>query len=152
METKRARLIAERLHAGEPDGAPLLAHIARVVSATPTEAQAIAWLHEALPRAAATEHELLADGLSSDELRALRLLAWPGWSHSDSAYLMRVQLIARAAGWSGRVARIVMAADLRDRREHSRSEAGAWAPPYGKTLRLLRSSHEDPSAVAAGVG
>ena len=50
MEIVRAQLIAERLHADdrEEDGAPLLNHIRRVVRLVDADAQAVAWLHEAL--------------------------------------------------------------------------------------------------------
>jgi hypothetical protein len=47
-------------------------HIRRVVRATPPEARAIAWLHEALERTDVSEQELLRRGLASDELRARR--------------------------------------------------------------------------------
>ena len=139
METTLARTIAERLHANEldPDGAPRLDHIARVARDTPAEAQAIAWLHEALDRGAATEHELLAAGVSGDELRALRLLSWPSWTRSDAMYLAHTRLIAQAAGWSGRAARMVAVADLRDRARRRRDRAGDWSPPYDESLRLL---------------
>jgi hypothetical protein len=68
--------IAERLRARDhdPDGTPLLAHIRRVVRATSADAHSVAWLHEALETGRIHERELLAQGLTSDELRALRLL------------------------------------------------------------------------------
>ena len=79
MDVNRARSIAEHAHAADrdADGTPVLAHVARVVGATPAEAHTIAWLHEVLERGALPEHELLTAGLSSDELRALRLVTPP---------------------------------------------------------------------------
>ena len=59
-----------------------------------------------------TERELLVAGLTSDELRALRPLSRTTDSRSDRSYLAHLQLIARAAGSSGRLARIAKAADL----------------------------------------
>jgi hypothetical protein len=145
METGLARSIAQRLHAHDrdPDGAPLMAHIARVADGTPDEARAVAWLHEALERGAVTEHDLLAAGVSTDELRALRLLTWPSWTRSDAMYLAHARLIASAAGWSGRVARMVTVADLRDRSRHPPARPGRWAPPYASSLRLLVEAGAD---------
>src|SRR4051812_13450086 len=85
MEPTRARRIAERAHwpDREPDGTALLAHIRRVVAATPPEAHTVAWLHESLETGRVSEHELLREGLGDDELRALRLLTRSVRSHSD---------------------------------------------------------------------
>jgi hypothetical protein len=148
MDPASARLIAEHAHAADrdADGTPVLAHVARVVTATPAEAHAIAWLHEVLERGAIPEHELLAAGLSSDELRALRLITPPLWARSDRAYLGHVELIARAAGPSGRLARAVKAADLRDGCAHPRA-AGGWSPPC--TAGLQRLGAGDPRRLTA---
>jgi hypothetical protein len=144
METSLARTMAERLHTDEidADGVPLVDHIARVALRTPPEAQAIAWLHETLERGAATEHELLAAGVSGDELRALRLVTWPSWTRSDDMYLARARLIAHAAGWSGRAARMVAVADLRDRTPGSLDDRGGWCPPYAASLRVLADASD----------
>ncbi|MGZ6573973.1 MAG: hypothetical protein ACXVHB_25370 [Solirubrobacteraceae bacterium] len=88
MDTDRARLISERLQAGdrEEDGTPLLQHIRRVAHEVPAEAQTVAWPHEALDWTAVAEQELLANGLESDELRALRLLHRTHDSPSTATY------------------------------------------------------------------
>ena len=80
MDTDRARLISERLHASdrEEDGTPLLQHIRRVAYEVPAEARTVAWLHEAFEWTAVAEQELLASGL--DERRAPRPQTAP--SHS----------------------------------------------------------------------
>jgi hypothetical protein len=142
MEADQAQTIAERVHVGErdPDGTPVLVHVVRVVRATPAEARAVAWLHEVLERGAVTEHELLADGLSSDELRALRLVTSPSWTRSGHAYLGHIDLIARAAGPSGELARTVKLADVRDGCLHPRESADGWSPPYAEGLRRLRAT------------
>ena len=141
MDAHRARAIARRVHAAErqEDGAPLLQHIARVALRTPAEARAVAWLHEALESGTVTEHELLGYGLDEDELRALRLLSRRTQSRSVQVYLAHVELIACAAGRSGRLARIVKLADLEDRRRHPRVRADGWSPPYELAQRRLEA-------------
>ena len=142
MDANLARLTAERLHAGdrEEDGTPLLWHIRRVASSVPAEAQTAAWLHEALEWTAVSEQALLEEGLTSDELRALRLLHRAHASRAEDAYLAHIRLIANAAGPSGRLARLVKIADLEDRRLHPRVRGDGWAPPYARGLDLLRRS------------
>jgi hypothetical protein len=144
MDADRARSLAEHAHAADrdADGASVLAHVARVVLATPTDAHAIAWLHEVLERGALTEHELLAAGVSSDELHALRLVTPPVWARSDRAYLGHVELIAAAAGRPGRLARAVKAADLRDGCAHPRTIDG-WSPPCAAGLQRLGAARDD---------
>jgi hypothetical protein len=139
VDTSHAHAIAVRLltRVREPDGTLLLAHVRRVVARTPPEAHVVAWLHEVLESGAITEQDLLAEGLSSDELRALRLLTRTGGSRSDRVYLEHLELIARAAGLSGHLARLVKLADLEDRRRHPRRRPDGWAPPYARGQRML---------------
>jgi hypothetical protein len=137
VDAVRARAIARRLHAGDE---PLLWHLRRVASRTPPEARAVAWLHEALESASISEQELLAEGLTSDELRALRLLTRTSDSRSDLVYLAHVELIAQAAGGSGELARVVTLADLEDRRIHPRVRADGWTPPYERGLARLQEA------------
>ena len=133
--------IARRLHAGhrEEDGSPVLRHIGRVARAVPAEARAVAWLHEALESGVITEHQLLAEGLRDDELRALRLLARMTDTRSEQVYLAHVELIARAAGPSGEIARQVKLVDLDDRCRHPRVRADGWSPPYARAIVRLRN-------------
>ena len=142
MDALRARAIARRLHVAEreEDGTPLLPHIARVAQRVPAGVRAVAWLHEALESATVTEHELLGGGLSDDELRALRLLTRTTPSRSARVYLAHVELIARAAGRSGHLARTVKIADLEDRCLHPRVGADGWSPPYLLALRRLEEA------------
>jgi hypothetical protein len=139
MEIERARLLAERLHADdhEDDGTALLEHIRRVVRRVDADVQVVAWLHEVLEWTVVAEHELLREGVESDELRALRLLHRADDARSDGVYLAHVDLIARAAGRAGRMARLVKIADLQDRCLHRRVRAGGWSPPYARGLALL---------------
>jgi len=154
VETSRARAIALALHADdrEEDGTPLMRHIRRVARRTPPEAQALAWLHEALEVTGVSEHELLAGGLTLDELRALRLLNRATDSRSERLYMAHVELIARAEGESGRLARMVKVADLEDRRLHPHVRLDGWSPPYARALRLLQTADERPPAAVAGIG
>jgi len=137
MDAAHARTVAERLHGGT-----LLAHIRRVVAATPPEARTVAWLHEALETGAVSEQALLIDGLSSDELRAIRLLTARVPARSDAAYLAQLELVARADGRSGALARLVKIADLRDRRRNPRRRTDGWAPPYALGLRRLLAADQ----------
>jgi hypothetical protein len=139
MEVARSRAIAERLHAAAVDesGAPVLAHVARVAGLAPPEARAVAWLHEALDATDVTEQELLQSGLSSDQLRALRLLRRTPDIRSTRIYLAYIDRIARAAGHSGVLARMVKTADLEDRCRHPRVRPDGWSPPYALGLELL---------------
>jgi hypothetical protein len=139
MEIDRARRIAERVHADarEEGGAPLLAHIRRVVRRVDPDVQAVAWLHEVLEWTRVAEHELLREGLDGDELRALRLLSCTHDAHSDGVYLAHLRLIACATGRAGRLARQVKIADLHDRCLHPRVRPDGWSPPYARGLELL---------------
>jgi hypothetical protein len=151
MDAMNARAIAERVHAGARDetGEPVIAHVRRVGAMVPAEASVIAWLHEVLECSAMSEQELLMAGLTTEELRALRLLSRTGHAHSDRAYLAHLELIARSAGESGRLARLVKIADLHDRRRHPRVRADGWVPPYGLALRRLTERSPDRAAEVA---
>ena len=145
MEADHARLMAERLHTGhrEDDGIPVIRHVRRVASTTPADARSVAWLHEVLEFTAVKEERLLQEGLTSDELRALRLLNRTVDTRSDRIYLAHLELIARAAGRSGDLARMVKIADLEDRCLHPRVRPDGWSPPYELGLQLLRPTTDD---------
>ena len=73
----------------------------------------MAWLHEVLEWTSVSEEELLAEGVSDDELRALRLLTRTLGRGSESAYLAHITMIARAGGPAGVLARTVKVSDLK---------------------------------------
>jgi hypothetical protein len=157
VDTARARTIAERLHEGDrqEDGTLRLVHIRRVARAAHADARAVAWLHEALETTGITERELLMDGLTDDELRALRLLSRKSDSRSEAAYFGHLELIARATGISGRLARLVKTADLKDRVRHPHVRRDGWSPPYERALAWLEQvaaadSPRTPALAAAG--
>ena len=151
MEIGHAQAIAERLHLGdrEEDGTPVLWHVRRVATTVPAEARAVAWLHEVLEWTAVTEQELLIAGLTNDELRALRLLSRTTDSRSDRWYLAHLDLIAHATGDSGRLARIVKTADLKDRLLHPHIRGDGWSPPYVQALKLLGEARPHPHRIEA---
>jgi len=136
----RARRIAERAHRGslEPTGDPVIAHVSRIAKASPEFARPVAWLHEVFEHSSVREEELLASGLTDDELRALRLLTRSTESRSEPGYLAHIDLIARSSGSAGDLARIVKLLDLEDRLQHARQRPDGWHPPYQLALELLR--------------
>jgi hypothetical protein len=142
MDAERAQALAEALHHGQRDagGAPLIDHVRRVVATVPENARVLAWLHELLEYTSISEEALLADGLSLDELRALRLLTRDQDSRSNTRYLGHVELIARARGAGAGVARSVKQADLADRALHPPIRADGWSPPYERGLQVLRGA------------
>lgn len=142
VDADRARALAEKLHHGQRDagGALLIDHVRRVAAAVPGEAVVVAWLHEVFEYSSISEEALLAEGLSVDELRALRLLTREEDARSDASFLAHVELIARASGAGAGVARSVKRADLADRTLNPRIRANGWSPPYEDALRILRGA------------
>jgi hypothetical protein len=139
MRVGRARRIAERAHRGSLDatGEPLIFHVRRVAKTAPVFARSVAWLHDVLEKSSVSEEELLASGLTDDELRALRLLTRLSGSRSETEYLAHVGLIVRASGSAGEIARAIKRVDLADRQRHPNRRADGWHPPYRAALALL---------------
>ena len=107
----------------------------------------VAWLHEVLEHTSISEQALLAEGLSREGLRALRLLTRHGASRSDAIYLAHVEMIGRASGPGADIARTVKRADLADRALNPPSRPDGWSPPYDLGLQILRD--EPPPATHA---
>ena len=139
VNVDRARLLARHAHRGQTQasGEPLVDHIARVVAATPEFARPVAWLHEVLEWTSVSEEELLTEGATDDELRAVRLLTRTVGRGSGSGYLAHVAMIARAGGMAGRLARTVKTADLEDRLCHSAPGTPGARPPYEQALKMV---------------
>jgi hypothetical protein len=139
MSPEQARAIAEALHQRQrdPGGAPLIDHVQRVAAAVPRDARVVAWLHEVLEHTSISEQALLAEGLSREGLRALRLLTRHGDSRSDTIYLARIEMIGRAGGPGADIARTVKRADLADRAVNPPSRADGWSPRYDLGLQIL---------------
>jgi hypothetical protein len=142
MTAATARAIAQNAHAGQldPGREPLLDHVTRVARSSPRRARSVAWLHEVLEQTDISEQELLTEGLSDDELRALRLLVRAPGDRSVLGYLEHIRRIARSAGLAGVLARDVKRADLEDRIEHRARRRDGWSPPYEQGLAILSES------------
>jgi hypothetical protein len=140
LDEDRARALAARLHRGQRDGtgAPLIDHVSRVAAAVTADACVAALLHEVFEYTPMSEEELLDEGVSTDELRALRLLTRDRASRSTTRYLGHVRLIADAVGPGADIARQVKHADLVDRAAHPTGVDGGWSPPYALGLEILR--------------
>src|SRR3954468_11717378 len=136
METLVARSIAVRIHTGQSDrfGQPVVGHLARVAAAVSPDAQATAWLHDAIERTTITAEELRAAGLTLPELEALVLLS----RTPSECYELYVLRIAFAHGEAGRLARIVKLADLDN--HIARGPAPAQAPPYRWARRRIAAA------------
>ena len=126
MTPDQARDLAQTWHRYQHDRFDELVveHLARVAAAVPNEAQATAWLHDALEKADTSPDELRSIGLTSVELAALDLLT----RRPSEAYELHVLRIACAPGEAGRLARSVKLADLDDHLAHKRIPPSA--PPY----------------------
>src|SRR5262245_5899613 len=148
LDAERARLLALRVHRGqlEPTGARLIAHVRRVALASPEFARSVAWLHEVLEWTSVAEQELLAAGVSEVELRALRLLNRSSARGSHEGYLAHIEMIARAGGRSGMLARNVKLADLQDRIRHDHRQADGSRLPYEQALELILDALADSRA------
>ena len=147
IEPGHAQALAERLHEGacERDGTPLLRHVERVARAVTGDARVVAWLHEVFEWSEITEQQLIQEGVSEDELGAIRLLTRTS-GPDDDAYFAYMDLIARAPGGSGSLAREVKLADLEDRQLHPSARDDRWLPPYTRALSLLRGAIEEGSS------
>jgi hypothetical protein len=150
MDPDLARSIALVCHYGQRDrfGELVVEHLARVAAAVPPEAQATAWLHDALESSATEPDELALQGLSDVELAALELLT----RVPSELYELYALRIAHAPGEEGRLARQVKLADLDDHLVHRHAPDGA--PPYAWARRHISSSqylrHELGDAAAPG--
>ena len=140
LDADRAQTIAEALHRGQRDfrGALLIAHVRRVATAVPRDARVVAWLHEVFEHTSISEAALLMEGLTTAELRALRLLTRDNDSRSSAVYLAHIELLARARGPGADVAQTVKRADLMDRMRHPLIRPDGWSPPYDLGLRVLQ--------------
>jgi hypothetical protein len=140
LDPDHARALAESFHRGQRDsgGAPLIAHVRRVAAAVPEDARVVAWLHEVLDHTSIREEELLARGLTSDELRALRLLTANAHPQSDASYLAHLERLARAEGPGADIAQRVKWADLADRALNPSMGTEGWSPSYEAGLEILQ--------------
>jgi hypothetical protein len=139
MDADSARALAERLHRGQRDagGARVIEHVRRVAATVAPEARVVAWLHEALEHTSISEETLLAEGVSTRELRAIRLVTHDNIAHSNTSYLAHIEMLAQAAGVGAGLARSVKLADLADRLSNPAVRPDGWSPPYERGLAIL---------------
>jgi hypothetical protein len=123
-------------------GESVLEHVGRVAAAVPTEARAVAWLHDLFELVPFSWSELWARGLTAAEASALALLTH-GENESYKAYVLR---IADAQGQAGEIARVVKLADLDDHLAHTHIPADA--PPY-RWARQCVLAQADTRALSA---
>ena len=112
MDPRTAHEVARALHGEQvaASGGRVIEHVERVAAAVPPQARVVAFLHDVLERTETTVESPVLQGLSPDELAALRLLTrMPG-----EPYELYVLRIAYAPGPAGALARTVKAADLDD--------------------------------------
>jgi hypothetical protein len=109
-----ARVLAERIHAGNHD---LLEHLGRVAPAVPPRFRRVAWLHHACHEAQGGRR-LASAGLTRSEHEAIELLAQVDVPAPGRAELQRLYAIARAPGRPGHIARVVARASLWERLAH----------------------------------
>jgi hypothetical protein len=152
MDASVAAALASRAHLGQADrfGGRMIDHVARVASAVPPDACAVAWLHDVLERTGTSIDALSGDGLTQLEAEALALLT----RRDGEAYETYVLRVAFAPGEEGRLARTVKRADLDDHIAHA--ERGFGAPPYAWARRHIANAqwrnHEvSPPALGPGV-
>ena len=98
-----------------------------------------------LEHTATSEEALLEEGLSTDELRAIRLLSRASSSRSHASYLAHVEQIASAEGPGAATARTVKRADLGDRVRIRRP-----APTDGRRRTRSASGSSNAPLVSAG--
>ena len=122
----------------------MIFHVRRVAKTSPIFARSVAWLHDVLEDSSVSEEELLASGLTDEELRALRLLTRERDSRSAKHYLSHISHIARSSGSAGEIARAVKRQDLADRQRHPNRRPDGWHPPYQAALALLEKEASEP--------
>lgn len=145
MDPRVARNIAHYSHRNDRDrfGEPVMDHVERVADAVPEDARAVAFLHDVLEQTSTSVAELIAQGLTPVEMRALKLL-----TRSDlESYELYVLRVAWAPGPEGELARCVKVADLDDHMGQVPLPAGA--PPYGWARRHIRVAQERQHTAAA---
>lgn len=145
MDVRVARNIAHYSHLDARDrfGDLWVEHVERVAAAVPAEARAVAFLHDVLEQTETPAAELLAQGLTPDELGCLKLL-----TRSDlESYELHALRIAWAVGREGELARCVKLADLDDHLAHGTIPADA--PPYGWARRHIMVAQERQRSLGA---
>jgi hypothetical protein len=148
MDPTVAAAVATRAHLDQPDrfGGRLIDHVERVAGVVPSEARAVAWLHDVVERTDVDVEVLRRLGLTPLEEAALDLLT----RRAGEDYELFTLRIACAGGDAGRLARTVKRADLED--HIATAPPDGDRPPYAWALRHIVNSqwrHSAPSLPAA---
>jgi (p)ppGpp synthase/HD superfamily hydrolase len=113
-QADNARLIAERLHAGQVDkaGKPYIGHLARVAAAVESDLlKAVAWLHDSIEDCGIGAHDLQQQGVAQEVVEGVLAMSKVEGEPYDE-YLERVK--------ANPLARRVKLADLADNMDPSR--------------------------------
>ena len=147
MEPERARNFAYARHHDQHtrSGDLVVEHLEQVAATVPDDARTVAFLHDVLERTGTSTDELDAQGLTVDELGALRLLTRAP-TESFEVHALR---IAYARGPEGRLARSVMLADIEDHLAHD--PVDRQAHPYTWARRHIATCQERADAAQATV-
>ena len=144
LTPEQAHGIAEKAHRGQMDkqGDPYIWHVERVAAAVPDEAKVVATLHDVVEDADVTLEELVAKGLGPVEAEAVALLTRdPAEEYADL-----IERIITAPGESGRLARLVKEADIRDNLGRGtgalRSKRPDLEPRYRDALAALEAAKQ----------
>jgi hypothetical protein len=146
VEPAIAHRIARESHVGQRSrfGEPVIDHVERVASAVPSDARAVALLHDLFELCPTGRQGLRGAGLTRTELGALELL-----THDQAEpYEVYVRRIAEAPGPAGRLARIVKLADLEDHLAHGSIPSDA--PAYAWALEQLLTARDRAAQAAPG--
>jgi hypothetical protein len=140
MDDWTARSIAHAGHSEQRDrrGRLRTEHVERVAASVPSDARAVAFLHDLL-ECTDTPYEMLrACGLSDVEASALELLTRP----DGEPYATHVLRIAYAPGPAGRLARAVKVADLEEHLQSVGHDTRPGDPPYAWARRHIAIAQE----------
>jgi hypothetical protein len=135
METGDARSLAHASHITQRDrrGQLVTEHVERVAGNVPSEARAIAFLHDVLELTDIPYEALRDHGLTEVEAGALELLT----RTDGELYELYILRIAHATGAAGRLARAVKVADLEDHLQSTRNAHVPGDPPYAWARRHI---------------
>jgi hypothetical protein len=146
MIPAQAKALAESLHAGRLDsaGLPEARHLAAVAAQVPEDCQVVAWLHDAPEEGLVTYEALCEEGVSEEDIAALRLLDRSLW---EGTYMDYIRSICAAPGPSGAKARRVKHADNHENKERPLgSSPGGMRLPGGRYERALALLEESMRA------
>lgn len=141
MKLTEAILLAVAAHGQQRDkqGEVYVLHSLRVMLAVPPEARVVAVLHDVLEDTETTMEMLVEAGLREPDVTALELVTRPE-GEDRPFYREWIRLICAAPGESGRIARAVKEADIRDNLNRLTPSLAGLEGRYVRALRELRDA------------